>query len=239
MRRLRRRPWRPWSLRWTSSFRGTERPPGRRLQSQFSTDAYETAPEDALRLPAGTAGTTWPSFTEHDRSHRPSRLPVGLGQDDVVVTVFEHHANLLPWSRAAHSATSNATKTGRSARVRRRSADRNAHATAADHRRGVQRHGVSTTGGGNHCRCPCRGIPTMVDAARLGSSPRAPADANFMHGAATKCTPPTAPGCLLGLARYSAKGTLSGRWRRGRGGRPGRGGVDHAALGKKRVRPTW
>ena len=77
---------------------------GAGYKSQRSTDAYEAARgRRPGASPTARAATTWPSSA----AIRPKRSTISptvlrLSAGDVVVTtVVEHHANMLPWSRAA------------------------------------------------------------------------------------------------------------------------------------------
>ncbi|HET9443847.1 MAG TPA: aminotransferase class V-fold PLP-dependent enzyme, partial [Acidimicrobiales bacterium] len=84
----------PW---YSSVHRGTG------YKSRLSTSAYEEARRAALRF-AGRDGTGDVAIlcrnTTEAVNHLAYRLGLGAG-DEVVTTVAEHHANLLPWARVA------------------------------------------------------------------------------------------------------------------------------------------
>jgi len=76
---------------------------GAGYKSQFATDAYEKARESVLRF-AGRSGADDVALfcrnTTEAINHLAYRLRLSAA-DVVVTTVVEHHANLLPWLRAA------------------------------------------------------------------------------------------------------------------------------------------
>jgi cysteine desulfurase/selenocysteine lyase len=81
-----------------------QRAPGAGYKSQVATSAYEDARSGA-RAFAGQAGNADRVAiicrnTTEALNHLAYRLRLARG-DVVVTTVAEHHANLLPWSRAA------------------------------------------------------------------------------------------------------------------------------------------
>ena len=134
-----------------------------------------------------------------------------LNRDDVVVTtVVEHHANLLPWARAATAATSSAGRTARSASATSSPRSTAARAAAAGRHRGVQHHRLDAAARRDHRRPPTtaasRCWSTPPSSPRTGRCPPAP---TTWPGAATRCTPRSAPGCSSGPGTPSPTATRS------------------------------
>ncbi|NLA37229.1 MAG: aminotransferase class V-fold PLP-dependent enzyme [Actinobacteria bacterium] len=79
---------------------------GAGAKSQFSTHAYEDAREKTLRFAGRSGGSDIAVLcrnTTEAINIAAHRFPLTAG-DTIVTTVVEHHANLLPWQRAAERA---------------------------------------------------------------------------------------------------------------------------------------
>ena len=180
-------------------------------KSQRSTAAYEEARAAALRFagrpPDGDDVAIICRNTTEAINHLAYRLD--LTTDDVVVTtVVEHHANLLPWARIC----------------RRRYVECSAEGTftvddvAAVLDDGPRPRLVAVTGASNVTGWlpPIDGIIAAAhDRGRAGAGRRRPArrpppppvrPPTSSSGAATRCTPRSAPGVLIGPRAAFAEG---------------------------------
>ena len=182
---------------------------GAGYKSQFSTDAYETAREDALRF-AGRDGRDDVAIicrnTTEAINHLAYRLR--LSQDDVVVTtVVEHHANLLPWSRVAHCRYVECDEDGTFSTGAVTEA-----LTATPTPRLLTITGASNVTGWVPpveeiiAVAHDRGIPTMVDAAQLAPHRELPADADFIAWSGHKMYAPYGAGVLIGPRQIFSEG---------------------------------
>jgi selenocysteine lyase/cysteine desulfurase len=182
---------------------------GAGYKSQFSTDAYETAREDALRF-AGRDGRDDVAIicrnTTEAINHLAYRLR--LSQDDVVVTtVVEHHANLLPWSRVARCRYVECDEDGTF------SSGAVAEAlTAVPTPRLLTITGASNVTGWVPpveeiiAVAHEQGIPAMVDAAQLAPHRQLPAHADFIAWSGHKMYAPYGAGVLIGPRQVFSEG---------------------------------
>jgi selenocysteine lyase/cysteine desulfurase len=183
-------------------------------KSQMATAAYEDARAAALAL----AGRTGPPGGRGDDvaiicrnttealNHLAYRLR--LARDDVVVTtVAEHHANLLPWSRAA---TCRYVECGRDgtfgpddvvSALDQRPAPRLLAITGASNITGWMPALEQIITAAHE-----RGIPVVVDAAQLAPHRPLPADADYLAWSGHKMYAPFGAGVLLGPAAAFADG---------------------------------
>ena len=185
---------------------------GAGYKSQVSTSAYEDARAAALAFagrPGGAPGDDVAIIcrnTTEALNHLAYRLRLAPG-DVVVTTVAEHHANLLPWSRAA---TCRYVECGSDGTF---GAD---DVVAALDRR-PSPHLLAITGGSNItgwmpplaaviAAAHDRGIPVAVDAAQLAPHRPLPADADFLAWSGHKMYSPFGAGILLGPRRAFADG---------------------------------
>ena len=174
---------------------------GAGYKSQLSTAAYEDARDAILRF-AGGEGRDDVAIICRNTTEAINHLAyrMGLGSDDVVVTtVVEHHANLLPWRRVAHSGSSSAAGTGTS---RRRGAPRARHAAAPQAARddgGVEHdRRASSPACGHHPGRTRARVPVLVDAAQLAPHRPLPAEADFVAFSGHKMYAPFGAGALVG-----------------------------------------
>ncbi len=185
---------------------------GAGFKSQVSTCAYEDARSAALAFagrPAGAAGDDVAIIcrnTTEALNHLAYRLRLAPG-DVVVTTVAEHHANLLPWSRAA---ACRYVECGQDGTFR---AD---DVTAALDQRPSARL-LAITGASNItgwmpplaaiiAAAHDRGIPVAVDAAQLAPHRPLPAGADFVAWSGHKMYAPFGAGILLGPRQAFADG---------------------------------
>ncbi|HYB47959.1 MAG TPA: aminotransferase class V-fold PLP-dependent enzyme [Streptosporangiaceae bacterium] len=183
-------------------------------KSQIATGAYEDARAAAVAF-AGRAPSPGGRSddvaiicrnTTEALNHLVYRL--GLARDDVVVTtVAEHHANLLPWFRAA---TCRHVECGRDgtfgagdvvSALDRRPAPRVLAITGASNITGWMPPLDQIIMAAHD-----RGIPVVVDAAQLAPHRPLPADADFLAWSGHKMYAPFGAGVLLGPARAFADG---------------------------------
>jgi selenocysteine lyase/cysteine desulfurase len=184
-------------------------------KSQMATGAYEDARAAALAFagrvpPRGDQGDGDVAIicrnTTEALNHLAYRLR--LTRDDVVVTtVAEHHANLLPWSRAA---TCRYIECGRDGSFSVRDA-----LSVLDQRPAPRL--LAITGASNITgwmpplaqiipAAHDRGIPVVVDAAQLAPHRPLPADADFVAWSGHKMYAPFGAGVLLGPRSAFADG---------------------------------
>jgi selenocysteine lyase/cysteine desulfurase len=178
-------------------------------KSQHATAAYEDGRAAALRF-AGRAGRDDVAIicrnTTEAINHLAYRLR--LQPDDVVVTtVVEHHANLLPWERAAQRRYVECASDGTFG----------VDAVAAVLDDGPRPQLLAITGASNVTgwRPPLeaiithahdRGVPVLVDAAQLAPHCPLPATADFMAWSGHKMYAPFGAGVLIGPRRAFTDG---------------------------------
>jgi selenocysteine lyase/cysteine desulfurase len=185
---------------------------GAGYKSQFSTRAYEEARSAALAFAGRKPGGPDDDIviicrnTTDALNHLAYRLR--LAPDDVVVTtVIEHHANLLPWCRAATcryvECGTDGTFTAEDvvAALDQQPAPRLLAITGAS----------NVTGwmpplGPIIAAAHDRGIPVVVDAAQLAPHRPLPAEADFLAWSGHKMYAPFGTGILLGPRRHFADG---------------------------------
>lgn len=170
-------------------------------KSQLATGEYEEAREAMLRF-AGRAGTGDVAIicrnTTEAINHLAYRLRLG-GDDVVVTTVVEHHANLLPWGRVATRRYVECDATGRF--------DTAAVAAALD--AGPPAALLAVTGASNVtgwvppideivAAAHERGVPVLVDAAQLAPHRPLPASPDFIAFSGHKMYAPFGAGVLIG-----------------------------------------
>ena len=136
---------------------------------------------------------------------------LGLGSGDVVVTtVAEHHANLLPWWRAASCRYVECGWDGTfepgdvAAALDRGPAPRLLAVTGASHVTGWLPPLGEIIAAAHH-----RGIPVLVDAAQLAPHRPLPAEANYLVWSGHKMYAPFGAGVLIGPRRMLAAGDQS------------------------------
>ena len=130
---------------------------GAGYKSQRSTDAYETARESALSF-AGRDDRDDVAIicrnTTEAINHLAYRLRLAK-QDVVLTTVVEHHANLLPWARAARCRYVECGEDGTFASCGRNGSPRGqTGAEAPRHYGRLQRHRLDAARRGNRRRGP-------------------------------------------------------------------------------------
>lgn len=185
---------------------------GAGYKSQLATCAYEDARSAALAFagrPRGAADDDVAIIcrnTTEAINHLAYRLR--LTRDDVVVTtVAEHHANLLPWTRAA---TCRYIECGRDgtfgpsdveAALDQRPSPRLLTITGASNITGWIPPLTAIIAAAHE-----RGIPVAVDAAQLAPHRPLPADADFLAWSGHKMYAPFGAGVLVGPRRAFADG---------------------------------
>ena len=183
---------------------------GAGYKSQVATRAYEDARSAALAF-AGQAGSgdrvaIICRNTTEALNHLAYRLR--LSRDDVVVTtVAEHHANLLPWSRAAAcrhvECGSDGTFGARDVEeaLDRRPSPRLLAITGASNITGWMPPLDEIIAAVHD-----RNIPVVVDAAQLAPHRPLPAEADFLAWSGHKMYAPFGAGILTGPRRAFADG---------------------------------
>ena len=185
---------------------------GAGYKSQLATAAYEDARTAALsfarpgRRPAGDDVAIICRNTTEALNHLAYRLR--LGREDVVVTtVVEHHANLLPWSRAATcryvecGPDGTVTLGAVEAALDERPTPRLLAVTGASNITGWLPDTGQIIAAAHH-----RGIPVVVDAAQLAPHRPLPADADFLAWSGHKMYAPFGAGILVGPREQFADG---------------------------------
>src|SRR5215468_10222617 len=185
---------------------------GAGYKSQLATAAYEDARTAALsfarpgRRPAGDDVAIICRTTTEALNHLAYRLR--LGREDVVVTtVVEHHANLLPWSRAATcryvecGPDGTVTLGAVEAALDERPTPRLLAVTGASNITGWLPDTGQIIAAAHH-----RGIPVVVDAAQLAPHRPLPADAAFLAWSGHKMYAPFGAGILVGPRSQFADG---------------------------------
>jgi selenocysteine lyase/cysteine desulfurase len=183
---------------------------GAGYKSQVSTCAYEDARSAALafagRLPGGDDVAVICRNTTDALNHLAYRLR--LSRDDVVVTtVAEHHANLLPWSRAAACRYVECERDGTfgvtavQAALSQRPAPQLLAITGASNITGWMPPLCEIITAAHD-----RGIPVVVDAAQLAPHRPLPAGADFLAWSGHKMYAPFGAGILTGPRRAFTDG---------------------------------
>ena len=174
---------------------------GAGYKSQRATDAYESAREGALRF-AGRSSSDDVAIicrnTTEAINHLVYRL--GLSPDDVIATtVVEHHANLLPWSRAARCRYVECRPDGTFetddvlAALDERPVPRLLAVTAASNITGWMPPIGEITAAAH-----ARGVRVVVDAAQLAPHRPLPATPDFVAWSGHKMYAPFGAGVLIG-----------------------------------------
>jgi selenocysteine lyase/cysteine desulfurase len=185
---------------------------GAGYKSQFSTGAYEDARCAALafagRVPGGSGDDVAIICrnTTEALNHLAYRLRLAAG-DVVVTTVAEHHANLLPWSRAATCRYVECGTDGTfdvedvEAALDQRPSPRLLAITGASNITGWMPPLAEIITAAHD-----RGIPVAVDAAQLAPHRPLPAGSDFLAWSGHKMYAPFGAGILLGPRRAFADG---------------------------------
>jgi selenocysteine lyase/cysteine desulfurase len=185
---------------------------GAGYKSQLATAAYEDARAAALgfarpgRRPAGDDVAIICRNTTEALNHLAYRLRLSR-QDVVVTTVVEHHANLLPWSRAATCRYVECGPDGTvslgavEAALDERPAPRLLAVTGASNITGWLPDTGQIIAAAHH-----RGVPVVVDAAQLAPHRPLPADADFLAWSGHKMYAPFGAGVLVGPREQFADG---------------------------------
>ena len=185
---------------------------GAGYKSQLATAVYEDARAAALgfarpgRRASGDDVAIICRNTTEALNHLAYRLRLSR-QDVVVTTVVEHHANLLPWSRAATCRYVECGPDGTfslgavEAALDERPAPRLLAVTGASNITGwLPDTGQIITAAHQ------RGIPVVVDAAQLAPHRPLPADADFLAWSGHKMYAPFGAGILAGPREQFADG---------------------------------
>ena len=185
---------------------------GAGYKSQRATEAYEGARETALRF-AGRDGDDDVAIicrnTTEAINHLAYRLRFSAG-DVVVTTVVEHHANMLPWARAAHCRY---VECGRDGTFGAGDVARALEVTPAPRLLAVT--GASNITGWMPpvdelvATAHDRGVPVLVDAAQLAPHRPLPTGADFIVWSGHKMYAPFGAGVLIGPAGRLRRGTRS------------------------------
>ncbi len=191
---------------------------GAGYKSQLATCRYEDARSAALafagRIPPpgdfGDAGRGDVAIicrnTTEALNHLAYRLRLARG-DVVVTTVAEHHANLLPWSRAATCRYVECDRDGTfgaddvTAALDRRPAPRLLAITGASNITGWMPPLADIIAAAHD-----RGVPVVVDAAQLAPHRPLPAGADFLAWSGHKMYAPFGAGVLVGPGQAFADG---------------------------------
>ena len=180
-------------------------------KSRRSTAAYEQARAAALRF-AGRSGGGHDDVavicrnTTEAINHLAYRLGLAAG-DVVATTVVEHHANLLPWSRAARCRYVECGVEGTFgvddvvAVLDARPAPRLLAVTGASNVTGWLPPVAAIVAAAHE-----RGVPVLVDAAQLAPHRPLPADADFLAWSGHKMYAPFGAGVLVGPRRAFTTG---------------------------------
>lgn len=174
---------------------------GAGYKSRRSTDAYESAREAALAFAHREGGDDIAIMcrnTTEALNHLAYRLRL-LPGDVVLTTVVEHHANLLPWSRAARCRYVECARDG---------TFELADAVAGLDERPVPRI-LAITGASNITgwmppleeivsAAHARGVPVVVDAAQLAPHRPLPVSPDFIAWSGHKMYAPFGVGVLIG-----------------------------------------
>jgi selenocysteine lyase/cysteine desulfurase len=182
---------------------------GAGYKSQRSTDAYEGARDAVLRFAHRQGGDDVAIIcrnTTEAINHLAYRLR--FSADDVVVTtVVEHHANMLPWSRAARCRYVECGQDGTfeavdvAAALEATPAPRLLAVTGASNITGWVPPVDALVGLAHD-----RGVPVMVDAAQLAPHRPLPAGPDFIAWSGHKMYAPFGAGVLIGPRRVFEEG---------------------------------
>jgi selenocysteine lyase/cysteine desulfurase len=183
---------------------------GAGYKSQVATCAYEDARSAALAFAGrprdGDDVAIICRNTTEALNHLAYRLRLAPG-DVVVTTVAEHHANLLPWSRAAACRYVECGGDGAfgvddvEAALDQRPAPRLLAITGASNITGWMPPLAAIVAAAH-----ARDIPVVVDAAQLAPHRPLPAEADFLAWSGHKMYAPFGTGILLGPRRAFADG---------------------------------
>jgi len=190
---------------------------GAGYKSQLATAAYEDARTAALGFarrgrraghgrPAGDDVAIICRNTTEALNHLAYRLRLSH-KDVVVTTVVEHHANLLPWSRAAACRYVECGPDGTfslgavEAALEERPAPRLLAMTGASNITGWMPDLGRIIAAAHR-----RGVPVVVDAAQLAPHRPLPADADFLAWSGHKMYAPFGAGVLVGPRSQFADG---------------------------------
>jgi len=179
-------------------------------KAQASVLAYQSARLAALAFAgrgpdSGDAAVICLNATDAVQ-HLAGRLRLSSG-DVVVTTVAEHHANLLPWSRAASCRYVECGQDGTfepadvAAALDQRPVPRLLAVTGASHVTGWLPPLGEIIAAAHH-----RGIPVLVDAAQLAPHRPLSAEADFLAWSGHKMYAPFGAGVLIGPRRILAAG---------------------------------
>jgi selenocysteine lyase/cysteine desulfurase len=185
---------------------------GAGYKSQASTCAYEDARSAALafagRSPGGSGDDVAVICRNATEALNHLAYRLRLAKDDAVVTtVAEHHANLLPWSRAATCRYVECGGDGTfgvediEAALDRRPSPRLLAVTGASNITGWMPPLAEIITAAHD-----RGIPVAVDAAQLAPHRPLPAGADFLAWSGHKMYAPFGAGILVGPRRAFADG---------------------------------
>ncbi len=182
---------------------------GAGYKSQRATRAFEAAREAVLRF-AGRQGTDDVAIFCRNATEAVNHLAycLRLSPDDVVVTtVVEHHANLLPWARAA------------SCRYVECSPEGTFTAAAVEEALGAPPRPrlLAVTAASNVTgwvppldelvsAAHARGVPVLVDAAQLAPHRPLPKEADFVAWSGHKMYAPFGTGVLIGPRQAFTEG---------------------------------
>ncbi len=183
---------------------------GAGFKSQYSTDAYEQAREEAVRF----AGRRDPDAdvaiicrnTTEAINHLAYRLDL-RPDETVVTTVVEHHADLLPWGRLCRrefvecDATGTFDLDGVALALERAERPRLLAITGASNVTGWQPPVAGAVDLAHE-----RGIPVLVDGAQLAPHRALPPSADFVVWSGHKMYAPFGAGVLIGPRRVFATG---------------------------------
>ena len=182
---------------------------GAGYKSQRSTDAYETARESALSF-AGRDDRDDVAIicrnTTEAINHLAYRLRLAK-QDVVLTTVVEHHANLLPWARAARCRYVECGEDGTftSAAVTEalevKPAPKLLAITGASNVTGWMPPVAEIVAEAHE-----RGVPVMVDAAQLAPHRQLPDAPDFIAWSGHKMYAPFGAGVLIGPRQVFTEG---------------------------------
>jgi selenocysteine lyase/cysteine desulfurase len=183
---------------------------GAGYKSQLSTCAYEDARSAALAF-AGRSGdgddvAVICRNTTEAVNHLAYRLRLAPG-DVVITTVAEHHANLLPWRRAAacryvECGTDGTFAVGDvAAALDQRPSPRLLAITGASNITGWMPPLAEIIAAAHE-----RGVPVVVDSAQLAPHRPLPAEADFLAWSGHKMYAPFGAGILIGPRRVFADG---------------------------------
>jgi selenocysteine lyase/cysteine desulfurase len=182
---------------------------GAGYKSRRATEAFEAARQATLRFAGRQSGDDVAVFcrnTTEAINHLAYSLRLAPG-DVVVTTVVEHHANMLPWSRAARCRYVECAQDGTFATadvveaLEATPAPRLLAVTGASNITGWMPSVDELVGAAHE-----RGIPVLVDAAQLAPHRRLPDGPDFVVWSGHKMYAPFGAGVLIGPRRLFAEG---------------------------------